>query len=121
MFSLEKMKSEFVDNLHQQSITRGIAKYRLDHEALDPQTRSNLEEVLEIVDYMLLRLMAGLTVLLAEPCPLRHLFIEDADVRVMLIEEIVAAAQKRAQPGGGGISGALVAQVERLRDSAYKN
>jgi hypothetical protein len=119
MQDLSKTKSEWVDMLHLQSVTRGIAAYRLQHEALDSETRSNLEEELERTDYRIVRVMAGLTVLMADDCPLRRLFIEDPDARVVLIEEIVANAQKLAQQGV--LPGAIVAQVARLAESAYKN
>jgi hypothetical protein len=55
---------------------------------------------------------------MADDCPLRRLFIEDGEARVILIEEMVSVAQMRAQ---GQWAGALAAQATRMAATAYKN
>jgi len=115
---LSKMKFEWIEMLRLESVARGILAYRLEHEVLDGETRARLEEALEMTDYKVVRVMAGLTVLMADDCPLRRLFIEDGDARVIIIEEMVTTAQKRAQ---GQWAGALAAQATRMAATAYKN
>ncbi len=116
--NLSKMKSEWVEMLRLESAARGIAAYRLEHESLDTETRTKLEQALDSTDYCIVRLMAGLTVLVADDCPLRRLFIEDGDARVIIIKEMVAIAQLRAQ---GQWAGALAEQAARMSAAAHTN